>query len=86
MAISDLIGDLFTCTLDNGFNCYMSSRHESVTAYGHAACNGEITASACKFCLDAANEYRHYDCDMSIEAQIKLQDCRFRYELYPFTD
>ncbi|KAL3727931.1 hypothetical protein ACJRO7_032643 [Eucalyptus globulus] len=56
------------------------------SCYGHAACFGALAKSNCDDCVDYAKDFLHDECDLSHGAQVQLQDCRMRYEDYPFIE
>lgn len=76
----ETISHLIKNTPDTGYDYY----YIFYDAYGHAACNGKITKEDCTSCLKSA---RDQDCTPGrVGAQIQLQDCRIRYENYPFVE
>lgn len=85
-AVYDVIDDLLRHTETNDFNYYSSSQRDGVSAYGHAACNGEISQLACGLCLSDVHCKLLDYCGNSIGAQIQVRDCRLRYENYPFIE
>ncbi|PKI36242.1 hypothetical protein CRG98_043354 [Punica granatum] len=52
--------------------------------YGHGVCNTALSSSDCQTCMDSARTYAKNNCPQSVGAQIELQDCKLRYENYPF--
>lgn len=85
-AVGGLMHDLVLNTPSNGFNRYTVDEVDGARAYGHAACNGEITKDDCGQCLDGAVTYIRSYCGLSIGAQLQVRDCRVRYENYYFTE
>lgn len=83
-AVGNVLDDLITDV--NGFNCYSSYEQDGVGAYGHGACNGELSHKACGNCIDTACNYLNYYCSSSVEALIQFEDCGLRYENYPFIE
>lgn len=86
VASGSVLFNLQLHTPSSGFNYYTSFQDRDVTAYGHAACNGQLTVDACVQCLEAAVNILYFPCRYSVGAQIQLQDCRVRYENYAFTE
>ncbi|KAJ7972808.1 Antifungal protein ginkbilobin-2 [Quillaja saponaria] len=62
------------------------SPYPNAFAYGHAACNQNLTSSDCNTCLGAAKTALFGSCQRRIGARSVLHDCAIRYEQYPFTD
>lgn len=86
LAVDKVLMDLISETQNNGFDYYSSFVYEGVSAYGHAACNGELTHDTCGTCVDYAFRWLNDDCGTSMGAQIQFPDCRLRYETYPFVE
>lgn len=71
----------------NGYDYYnFFSGPNAVIAYGHGACNGAISNLDCEVCLITGMKRLKGECDDKVGAQAQLQDCRMRYENYPFTE
>ncbi|KAJ1405146.1 Gnk2-homologous domain [Sesbania bispinosa] len=62
------------------------SPYPNAFAYGHAACNQNLTSSDCKTCLGVAKTTMFSTCQNRIGARSVLHDCTIRYEQYPFDD
>lgn len=63
------------------------SPYPNAFAYGHAACNLNLTSSDCKTCLGVAKSAMFTTCQTQrIGARSVLHDCSIRYEQYPFDD
>lgn len=86
--VGDVIWQLLLQTPNKGYNFYYSSNDESSdVVFGHAACNGVISALSCSACLNIArDELGPCHHPERIGAQVQLQDCRIRYENYPFVE
>ena len=69
-----------------GYDYYNISPYPNAFAYGHAACNKNLTASDCSTCLGAAKMAMFGACNSRIGARSILVDCTIRYEQYPFSD
>ncbi|KAI4343215.1 hypothetical protein MLD38_027744 [Melastoma candidum] len=54
--------------------------------YGVAACNGQISQDDCNDCLEYANNMIFTSCGFGDGAQLRLADCRLRFEHYQFPD
>ncbi|OWM67818.1 antifungal protein ginkbilobin-like protein [Punica granatum] len=52
--------------------------------YGHGNCNTALSSSDCRTCMDSARTEIGDNCPLSDGAQVKLQDCKLRYENHPF--
>ncbi|KAI4368074.1 hypothetical protein MLD38_016677 [Melastoma candidum] len=80
-SISDLLEDLIANTPVNGFFQYLTGKGY----YAIAGCNGVISQDECGDCLDDAENKLIIHCRDADGAQIKLVDCRLRFEQYPFS-
>ncbi|XP_052184183.1 antifungal protein ginkbilobin-like protein [Diospyros lotus] len=69
-----------------GYDYHNISPYPNAFAYGHAACNKNLTASDCGTCLGAAKMAMFGACNSRIGARSILVDCTIRYEQYPFSD
>lgn len=85
-AVILVVYDLINNTEDHGFNYYNSPVIDEGSAYGHATCNGELSKVACELCVSVADDKLEDFCGTDIGGQIQLENCRFRYENYPFTE
>ncbi|XP_054801595.1 antifungal protein ginkbilobin-like protein [Prosopis cineraria] len=65
---------------------YNISPYPNAFAYGHAACNPNLTASDCRTCLAAAKTAMFGACQKRRGARAVLHDCTIRHEQYPFDD
>lgn len=76
--------ELVAMTDKRGYSYSVDGRsHDEFTGqcYGHAACSGNLSPDDCTWCLnDALLELQDY-CSTSVGAQVKLADCRIRYEI-----
>lgn len=92
-------GDPFATSLDyvveelqtvtptrEGYDYFNISPYPNAFAYGHAACNQNLTTSDCATCLAAAKTAMFGNCQNRIGARLVLHDCTIRYEQYPFDD
>lgn len=87
ISLSYVVGDLETETPNQkNHDYYNISPYPNAFAYGHAACNLNLTNSDCKTCLDAAKTVLFNTCQSRIGARSLLHDCSIRYEQYPFDD
>jgi len=68
------------------YDFFNISPYPNAFAYGHAACNQNLTSSDCTTCLAAAKTAMFSTCQSRIGARAVLHDCTMRYEQYPFTD
>ncbi|BAT95609.1 uncharacterized protein HKW66_Vig0250520 [Vigna angularis] len=68
------------------YDYYNISPYPNAFAYGHAACNLNLTTSDCKTCLGVAKTAMFNGCPKRIGARSVLHDCTIRYEQYPFDD
>ncbi|XP_050238527.1 antifungal protein ginkbilobin-like protein [Mercurialis annua] len=68
------------------YNYYNISPYPNAFAFGHAACNQNLTTSDCRTCLAAAKTAMFSSCPNRIGSRSVLQDCTIRYEQYPFDD
>ncbi|CAK9151057.1 unnamed protein product [Ilex paraguariensis] len=69
-----------------GYDYRNISPYPNAFAYGHAACNQNLTSSDCSTCLGAAKTTMFGACESRIGARSVLYDCTIRYEQYPFDD
>ncbi|CAL5437014.1 unnamed protein product [Camellia sinensis] len=69
-----------------GYDFHNISPYPNAFAYGHAACNMNLTSPDCGTCLGAAKKTMFGTCDSRIGARSVLIDCTIRYEQYPFDD
>ncbi|KAK3023102.1 hypothetical protein RJ639_043117 [Escallonia herrerae] len=61
-----------------GYDCRNISPYPNAFAYGHAACNQNLTSSDCTTCLGAAKTAMFSTCDNRIGARSVLVDCTIR--------
>lgn len=54
--------------------------------YGHGVCSTTLSAEDCRTCMDSVRKDTSDSCPNSVGAQVQLQDCRLRYENYPFQE
>ncbi|KAF7804759.1 antifungal protein ginkbilobin-like protein [Senna tora] len=69
-----------------GYVYFNISPYSNAFAYGHAACNPNLTSSDCKTCLALAKTAIFGTCQNRIGARVVLHDCTIRYEQYPLDD
>ncbi|PPD93620.1 hypothetical protein GOBAR_DD09451 [Gossypium barbadense] len=69
-----------------GYDYFNISPYPNAFAYGHAACNQNLTTSDCATCLGAAKTVMLATCQSRIGSRSVLHDCTIRYEQYPFDD
>ncbi|RDX84978.1 hypothetical protein CR513_33900, partial [Mucuna pruriens] len=76
ISLSYVVGELETetPTLKN-YDYYNISPYPNAFAYGHAACNLNLTASDCKTCLGVAKTTVFNGCPKCIGARSVLHDC-----------
>lgn len=68
------------------YDYYVTSRFGGGIVFGHGNCNGAISQSSSSDCLRAALDAL-VPCALSVGAQlVQLEDCRIRYEAYPFNE
>lgn len=77
-----VLDDLVLYTSDNGCNYY--AQHGS--CYSHGTCSAGLAKSDCGDCLDLAKNTLYAECGLGRGAQVQIQDCRMRYEDYPFIE
>lgn len=81
-----VLGHLTTDTSLGGYDLYIPTpgppSYDHV--YGHGVCDRELAPADCNSCMEIAVSHLVNDCFLSVGAQIQLQDCRARYESYPF--
>ncbi|KAF8040846.1 hypothetical protein BT93_B2925 [Corymbia citriodora subsp. variegata] len=86
-SVSYVLEDMATVTANPpGYNYYTESPYAEATAYGHAVCNAALSFTDCATCMSSAKSQILSNCPNSIGVQMQLQDCRMRYENYPFTE
>ncbi|XP_059625851.1 antifungal protein ginkbilobin-like protein [Cornus florida] len=86
-SLAYVVAELETVTpTRQGFDYHNISPYPNAFAYGHAACNQNLTSSDCNTCLGAAKTAMFGTCDSRIGARSVLYDCTIRYEQYPFDD
>ncbi|OWM77899.1 hypothetical protein CDL15_Pgr018468 [Punica granatum] len=82
-----VIADLQQQTSKSEYNYYNRSPwNNGYVCYGHGTCNGALSAADCADCLCEAYKRILTKCENSYGAQLQLQDCRMRYEQYPFIE
>ncbi|KAL3753256.1 hypothetical protein ACJRO7_000622 [Eucalyptus globulus] len=86
-SVSYILEDMATVTANHpGYDYYTNSPYAEATAYGHAVCNAVLSFTDCGTCVSSAKIQILYNCPNSIGVQMQLQDCRMRYENYPFSE
>uniref|UniRef100_A0A5B7BVK6 Putative antifungal protein ginkbilobin-2-like n=1 Tax=Davidia involucrata TaxID=16924 RepID=A0A5B7BVK6_DAVIN len=86
-SLAYVLAELETVTPSRqGYDYHNISPYPNAFAYGHAACNKNLTSSDCTTCLGAAKTAMFGTCDSRIGARCVLYDCTIRYEQYPFDD
>ncbi|OWM82082.1 hypothetical protein CDL15_Pgr001656 [Punica granatum] len=73
-------------TATHGYDYYSSSPWPDSHAYAHGACSGSISNSDCATCMGVAFSKVMDFCAYKRGGQIQFQDCRIRYESYPFVN
>lgn len=87
ISLSYILADLEAGTPNQkGYDYHNISPYPNAFAYGHAACNKNLTTSDCSTCLGAAKTAMFGTCKSRIGARAVLYDCTIRYEQYPFDD
>ncbi|KAI9180625.1 hypothetical protein LWI28_006749 [Acer negundo] len=87
ISLAYVLADLETATsTSKGYDYHNISPYPNAFAYGHAACNNNLTTSDCTACLGAAKTALFASCQTRIGARSVLYDCTIRYEQYPFDD
>ncbi|KAJ0112069.1 hypothetical protein Patl1_03408 [Pistacia atlantica] len=85
ISLAYVLAELETETpTSKGYDYYNISPYPNAFAYGHAACNQNLTSSDCTTCLGAAKTAMFSACQSRIGARSVLHDCTIRYEQYPF--
>ncbi|XP_030455937.1 antifungal protein ginkbilobin-like protein [Syzygium oleosum] len=86
-SVSYVLEDMATVTANHpGYDYYTQSPYAEATAYGHAVCSTTLSFTDCATCVSFAKSCIVDECGMSMGVQMQLQDCRMRYENYPFSD
>ncbi|KAL3753258.1 hypothetical protein ACJRO7_000624 [Eucalyptus globulus] len=86
-SVSYVLEDLATVTANHpGYDYYTQSPYVEATAYGHALCSASLSFTDCGTCVSSAKSQILSNCPNSIGVQMQLQDCRMRYENYPFSE
>lgn len=86
-SVQDCLADLIGNTAGQGYSYYASRPAPNNTfVYGHAACYGGLSSTDCTGCLGLAFPKLLNGCLYRIGSQIQVQDCRLRFENYPFTE
>ncbi|OWM77914.1 hypothetical protein CDL15_Pgr018483 [Punica granatum] len=86
-SLAYVLNDMVTVTPNHqGYNYYTSSPYPSSVVYGHAACYQGLFYSDCVTCVMSARDQVLNVCPMRIGAEVVRNDCKMRYEWYPFID
>ncbi|KAK9137209.1 hypothetical protein Sjap_007803 [Stephania japonica] len=86
-SLAYVLAELETATpLQKSREIYNISPYPNAFAYGHAACNTNLSSADCQTCLGAAKQTIFSSCPSRIGARSVLYDCTIRYEQYPFDD
>ncbi|KAJ4727495.1 antifungal protein ginkbilobin-2-like [Melia azedarach] len=86
-SLAYVLADLETVTSSSkDYDYHNISPYPNAFAYGHAACNRNLTSSDCSTCLGAAKTAMLSSCQSRIGARSVLHDCTMRYEQYSFDD
>ncbi|KAL3729806.1 hypothetical protein ACJRO7_026897 [Eucalyptus globulus] len=83
--VNAVLDDLSANTATHGYNYYGSFLNLYFQFWGHGACNNMLGQSDCTSCINSTRQQLFQVCSYSVGAQIQLQDCRVRYEIYSFT-
>lgn len=88
ISLSYVLEDLENETpAQKNYDYHNISPYPNAFAYGHGACNLNLTSSDCKTCLGVAKSVMFSTCQTQrIGARSVLHDCSIRYEQYPFDD
>lgn len=87
VSLAYVLADLETVTsASKDYDYYNISPYPNAFAYGHAACNKNLTSPDCTSCLGAAKTAMLGSCPSRIGSRSVLHDCKIRYEQYPFED
>nr|XP_007144624.1 hypothetical protein PHAVU_007G171000g [Phaseolus vulgaris]ESW16618.1 hypothetical protein PHAVU_007G171000g [Phaseolus vulgaris] len=79
VSLSYVVGELETDTpTQKNYDYYNISPYPNSFAYGHAACNLNLTTSDCKTCLGVAKTAMFNACPKRIGARSVLHDCTIR--------
>jgi len=85
--VSYVLEDLVTVMANHpGYDYYTQFPYVEATAYGHALCSTLLSFTDCGTCVTSAKSQILSNCPNSIGVQMQLQDCRMRYENYPFSE
>ncbi|PKH75971.1 hypothetical protein CRG98_050036 [Punica granatum] len=85
--IQFVLGDVMENTAaSQGHSYYAVSQEPDAIAYGHGACDGKLAETDCSTCMSVAHERILDECKDRIGGQLQLQDCRIRFEIYPFIE
>lgn len=86
-SVTDVLVDVIESTPNLGFSYYTARpAPNNRQAYGHGACYEGLSSADCAVCLGLAFPKILNGCPSRVGAQLQLQDCRLRYENYPFSE
>ncbi|KAE8009707.1 hypothetical protein FH972_006129 [Carpinus fangiana] len=79
VSLNYVVAGLETVTpTSKSYDYFNISPYPNAFAYGHAACNQNLTTSDCTTCLDAAKTAMFGSCQSRIGARAVLHDCAMR--------
>ncbi|XP_016694351.1 antifungal protein ginkbilobin-like protein [Gossypium hirsutum] len=80
-SLAFVLQDLETLTPERkGYDYFNISPYPNAFAYGHAACNQNLTTSDCATCLGAAKTVMLATCQSRIGSRSVLHDCTIRQQ------
>lgn len=85
-SLNYVLSDVVSHTATHGYDFYSTSPWQDAKAYAHAACNGAIPNADCGACLSVVYTKLLNLCAFRFGGQLQVQDCRVRYERYPFAE
>ncbi|KAG5246190.1 hypothetical protein OIU76_001632 [Salix suchowensis] len=87
ISLAYVIAEIVAVTpTSRNYDFFNISPYPNADAFGHAACNQNLTSADCASCLGAAKTAMFASCQSRIGARSVLHDCTMRYEQYPFSD
>uniref|UniRef100_A0A2P2QWA2 Gnk2-homologous domain-containing protein n=1 Tax=Rhizophora mucronata TaxID=61149 RepID=A0A2P2QWA2_RHIMU len=87
VSLTYVLDDLETGTpTSKNYDYHNISPYPNAFAYGHATCDRNLSGSDCNTCVGSAKSRVLAHCQSRIGGRATLQDCKIRYEQYPFTE
>ncbi|KAI4325354.1 hypothetical protein MLD38_030763 [Melastoma candidum] len=85
-AVNRLVRNILEMTpKQTSYELYKSEAcYSGVSAIGFSTCSAVLTEDECSQCIQQALENLFQECTHSVGAQVKLVDCRIRYENHDF--